>query len=69
MNEETEPKNRLWFVQMTLPKDESKGRRWAINKRVGIASMTIERAIEKARIEYPDAVFWQVTHQGPLHIE
>lgn len=53
-----------WSVRYTLPKDDAKDRRWAVNKSVTVVCGTLERAGELVRNLEPDAVIYSVNHKG-----
>ena len=67
-NDEESITLRLWSIRFSLPKDESKGRKWQVNKSLTVAADTMEDAITKARRRDPDAKFWQVNHGGLLDV-
>jgi hypothetical protein len=57
-------KTSTWSVRFTLPKDESKGRKWAQNGCVTCVCDTAEKAIQLLRDEHEDAVVHNVNHKG-----
>ena len=58
---------RLWHLHYSVPKDESKGRPWAVNKSLAIGAETMQSALAEAQRIEPDATFWQINHGGLLH--
>ena len=52
----------VWMVGATLPKDETKGRRYALTRTLMVVASTAERAIECAREHYGECVVYSVQH-------
>jgi hypothetical protein len=57
-------KTRVWQVGMSLPPDESKGRRWRTNVSQMVVAPTAERAIVIAREHHGEGEVWSVNHYG-----
>ncbi len=54
-----------WAVQVTLPADQSKGRRWAHNDTITVITTGgIDGAMRAVMAEYPDAKIWAANHSG-----
>jgi len=63
-----EGETRLWGMMFTLPKDESKGRKWTHNKAMNVAAPTMQAAIDKVMKVHPDAFIMQCNHRGALTV-
>jgi hypothetical protein len=58
-------KSHAWSVQVTLPADQGKGRRWAHNDTITVITQGgAEAAMTEVKREYPDATIWAVHHLG-----
>ena len=55
-------KQHVWLVGASIPKDESKGRRWARTTTVIVVAPTAERAIESAREHWGPCDVYSVQH-------
>jgi hypothetical protein len=53
-----------WAIQVTLPPDAGKGRRWTHNDTITVVAKDVESATAEVRREYPDAKVWAVNHIG-----
>lgn len=55
-------KQQVWMVGASLPRDEAKGRKWALTKTVVVVALTAERAIECAREHWGPCDVYSVQH-------
>jgi alpha-D-ribose 1-methylphosphonate 5-triphosphate diphosphatase PhnM len=61
-----------WSVQVSLPKDEGKGRRWRQNVQRTCVCASAARAIEMVMSEHPDATVHSVnriSHQSVMLLD
>ncbi len=54
----------IWAVRVSLPKDDSKGRKWAVNENYQVVTTSAERAIEVVKEMHTDCTIFGVHHRG-----
>ena len=59
---------RHWHIGGTVPNPRQEHKHYGENFYIGVEAQSMEKALEAARIVYPDATFISCNHRGDVHI-
>lgn len=68
MNEETPHIAQHFRINLVLPKDEAKDRKWSRNAYLGIVAKDCQLALAKALEIHPDGELQSIHSQGKVHV-
>jgi hypothetical protein len=67
MQEQIKVMSQTWNISLTQPQDESKGRKWALNREITVCAEDVHGAIKIAEREYPDGIIHKVQRAQSIH--
>lgn len=67
MENQVKAVSRTFNVEFTEPKDESKGRKWALNRNITVCAESVDTAIQIVRREFPEGEIHKVIRANSIH--
>lgn len=67
MQEQLKPAARTFNLSIVEPKDETKGRQWALNREIVVIADDVDAAIAISRREFPNGRIDKVQRSQSIH--